>query len=234
MAFRCKHFSIDDSLSSLKIGTDAMLLGAWADISSENRTVLDIGTGCGIIALMIAQRYNHTQIHGIDIHEGSIENAISNGKNSSWTERLSFDVKDLNNYSENFDIIISNPPFFENSTKNQQENISNARHTDSLSFREIFDYASKYLSKEGQLFLVLPFENGINAINYAQNKELFLNKQCFISPFAETPPNRILLEFRKSKESLTITEKFSIRTNRKDNQYTKEYSELLKDFLLIF
>lgn len=236
MTFTCKKFTVIDDNSALKIGTDGMLLGAWVTNKTCSKNILDIGCGSGLISLMVAQRFSEPNIVGIDIHRGSIKDAQENALNSDWEKRLNFKEIDLKIYSPNnkFDLIISNPPFFENSTKNVLKESKNARHTDSLSFREIILFAKQYLNKMGSVALILPTKEAHEAITFAENSGFFLSRISYVSAFKNTDPNRVLFQLTLCKPNLLIKENFSIRIKKGRNEYADEYKDLLKDFLIIF
>jgi len=232
--FTCKQFQIDDSRSALKIGSDGMMLGAWADTFLCN-SILDIGTGSGLIALMQAQKNQNAQIIGIDIHEGSVLDAVDNAKNTKWNDRLSFICTDIKTYTfENrFDYIISNPPFFINSTKAKTDALTGAKHTDSLSPEDIIDLSTTMLSEKGKIAMILPFDLGNNLIEYAQKQQFFLSRKCIIYPVDYKKPNRLLFELTRHKPNKSLTEEIiHVRDSSKNNAFSNDYKTLLQDFMI--
>ena len=140
MSFQFKQFAIQQDKTSMKVGTDGVLLGAWTNIENA-KTILDIGAGTGLISLMIAQR-SEKLVYALEIEENAYNQALENFKNSKWHNSLFLTHSSLQNYktSLKFDIIVSNPPFFNNSYKIQDSNRNLARHTDSLSFKELLSF----------------------------------------------------------------------------------------------
>lgn len=232
--FKCKQFEIDDTRSALKIGSDGMMLGAWIDASLAN-TILDIGSGSGLIALMQAQKYPKAQILGVDIHEGSVLDALENAKRTPWKERLNFIVEDIKQYKPTikFDYIVTNPPFFVNSTKSKSKALSNAKHTDNLSPEEIIDLGLELLSENGVLAMILPYDLGNEVVNYAKSKDYFLKRSRTIFPVSYKKPNRLLFELtRNTKEVVNIEEPLFVRDSTQNNAFSQGYKNLLYDFML--
>ena len=165
MGFTFKEFHINQSHTAMKVGTDGVLLGAWAEGGNK---ILDIGTGTGLIALMMAQRYPHSIIDAIDIDKGALKDATSNVANSPFSERINIIQSSLQSFrlqTDNekqsllYDAIVSNPPFFINSLKNKVQNRSFSRHTDTLSFSDLCRHASRLLKDNGTFSIIIPFEN---------------------------------------------------------------------------
>lgn len=233
--FKCKQFEIDDHRSALKIGADGMMLGAWVNLHPQG-SILDIGTGSGLIALMQAQKYPEAQIVGVDIHSGSILDAIKNAENTPWSARLSFLCTDVKTYApeQRFDAIVSNPPFFVNSTKSKSKDLSNAKHTDSLSPEEIVDLSLNLINSEGILSMILPYDLGHQVIDYALTKGYLLQRKCIIYPVDYKKPHRVLFELKRT-EVLTTAYKeeiLCIRDSAKNNAFSDGYKLLLSDFMI--
>jgi len=231
--FQYKHFKVVQDKTPMKVGTDGVLIGAWSD-GSGKQNCLDIGTGTGLISLMLAQRYSNLSITGIELNEGAFENAKTNFNNSQWTDRLKAVGSDLNHFttSDSYDLIISNPPFFINSEKNQETGKTTARHTDSLSFEDIINFANQHLNSQGQLDIVLPVVEGNIFIGLAKNKDLHLNRICKVSSKQYKKPHRLLMSFSK-KRSDVKQEALTIELHGR-HQYTLNYRALTKDFYLKF
>ena len=155
--FRFKQFAIRQENAAMKVGTDGALLGAWSDVSKANN-ILDIGTGTAIIAMMVAQRNSTAAITAIEIDEKALIDANFNVENCPWTNRIKIIQSSLQEFTPTlkFDSIISNPPFFENSLKSNSRSKIKARHTDSLHYSDILNFASIHLSSIGVLHLILP------------------------------------------------------------------------------
>jgi tRNA1Val (adenine37-N6)-methyltransferase len=230
--FHLKPFSLNHHRSTMKVGTDAMLLGAWANIEYVH-SILDIGTGCGIISLLLAARSN-AKITAIDIDKESIEEAVENFKQSPFNERMQALLFNLNDFSESpnqqFDLIVSNPPFFVNNLKPEDEKRKKARHTDSLTYSELCKGVNKLLAPEGKFCVVLPYEESRNIIDIARKNNLFPKKLFLIFPREGMLPNRVNIEFSKVTPKEFYTEKFIIRNS--NDEFTQQYVDLLKDFYL--
>ena len=158
--FRFKKFTIEQDRCAMKVGTDGVLLGAWAEIASAER-ILDIGTGTGLIALMCAQRNELAQIHAIEIDSAAAEQAGENILNSQFSERIELQQVALQEFnpSKEYDAIICNPPFFNSGTNSPVAERNQARHTISLSISDLLLHASRLISESGRLHLILPLDN---------------------------------------------------------------------------
>ena len=158
--FKFKQFSIRQDNTAMKIGTDGTLLGAWVNVENANN-ILDVGTGTGVIALMTAQRNLEAKVTAIEINQDAIVDATYNIDNSPWTERVKLENSSLQEFItiEKYDVIVSNPPFFENSLRSNSKNRNNARHTDSLHYTDILKFSQDHLKEKGIIALILPIEN---------------------------------------------------------------------------
>jgi len=213
----------------MKVGIDGVLLGVWADTKNSNN-ILDIGTGTGLISLMLAQRSN-AQITAIDIEEDAAIQATENVRNSPWADRIKVILSSLQEFSpdSSFDLIVSNPPYFVNSLKAPSEGRTTARHTESLSHEDLIECAIRLLSPQGRICLILPVNEGLKCVEFARSKGLFCSKQVKVFPKPDTEAKRLLLEFSLEKTELQTSE-LSIEKER--HQYTPEFSSLAKDFYL--
>jgi len=232
--FRFKQFSVTDSKCALKVGTDAVLLGAWADPHNSNR-ILDIGTGSGIIALMLAQR-SLAEIEAIDIDRPSFKDATVNFKNSPWKDRLfsknlSF-TEFLNEGEKNYDLIVSNPPFHNRSLQSSSLKGNISKHTTSLTHEELATGVRKILKPTGKFCIILPFSEYQNFKQLAAFQVLYVGQECFVIPKIGKPANRILIEFRLQHSPELKTSEITIRNSA--GNYHKSYIELTKDFYLNF
>ena len=216
----------------MKVGTDGVLLGAWSKAIEGN--ILDIGTGTGLIALMLAQRTQTALIDTIEIDEAASKEAQENFNNSNWKDRLTISNISLQNYqpNKNYDLIISNPPFFINATKAPKATRNNARHTDTLSFDELIDSVKRLLANTGIFSLILPLNEANHFIKLALQSKLFLNRKCLVKPNPSKSAKRVLMEFSFSEREL-VEEELTIETENR-HEYTKEYISLTKDFYLKF
>lgn len=232
--FKFKRFTIRDDKCALKLGTDAVILGAWTTVKN-NGSKFDIGTGCGILAMMLAQRSTGT-IDAIDIHLPSVTQANKNFKNSPWIERMQVIHSSLQKFSatsENkYDLIISNPPYFENDLKSPNELKNMSRHNDQLPFSELISGVNILLKPTGKFSLILPSSASIRFENEANLQHLYCQRETIVFPKPDKKPNRILLEYGKKPVISKASTSLTIRNI--DNSYTKEYIELTQDFYLNF
>lgn len=229
--FSFKAFSLSDRNSGMKIGTDGVLIGSFASTYSAKK-VLDIGTGCGIIALMVTQK-TLAEVHAIDIDQDSLEQAKENFLNSPWPGHFKIFHTSLQDFSPPedilYDLIVCNPPFFENSLKNDNKSRSLARHNDTLKPDELFFYSRRLLSENGVLITIFPFatkdQNDLKAIS----AKLYPVKYLIVKPTNDHKPERLISVYSKKPDSEIKTEVLSIE-NKKRHDFTPEYIELTKDF----
>ena len=235
--FHLQPFDVVNVRSARKVNTDGVLLGAVMDIRQDDRRLLDIGTGTGTIALMAAQRLSGQQeihIDAIDIDRDSAEEAAVNFNDSPWPQILhshhaSLDEFSLSTSSE-YDLIFSNPPYFEESLQAPEERRNAARHTATgLSFREIIDFAVRRLNPRGRLAFVLPSETETDLTRHARMSGLYLYKITRVRTVPRKSPKRIIAEF--SRERCESPEDCML-TIQNEGQYTQEYLSLMKDFYL--
>ena len=214
----------------MKVGTDGVLLGAWSTIQED--FILDIGTGTGLIALMLAQRNSVSLIEAVEAEEEAAKEAIVNIKQSNWAERIAIHNCSIQHFNSDkkYNTIISNPPFFIKSTKALNSERNNARHTDSLSFLDLINAVVRLLNSDGIFSLILPTTEAEQFITLAFEERLYLNKKCVVKPNPSKPAKRILMEFSFS-ENEVINEELIIETEKR-HQYTKEYISLTKDYYL--
>ena len=238
--FRFKRFNVVNHRSAMKVNTDGVLLGAVMTILPSDRRFLDIGTGTGTIALMAAQRsascaqWADAHVDAIDIDTPSIEEAAVNFVNSPWPEVLSAHHASLDEFAEasdsQYDLIFSNPPYFEDSLQAPEERRNAARHTATgLSYREIIDFAIRRLTPEGRLALVLPSDTELDLTRYARMSGLHLYKMTRVRTVPRKAPKRIIAEFSRIKNDIPED---NILTIHDAGHYTQEYLTLMKDFYL--
>jgi len=233
--FRFKEFSISQDKCAMKIGTDAVLIGAWTPISSEVNSILDIGTGTGIIALMLAQRSFAKTIDALEIDEDAYEQAVDNFENSPWGDRLfcyhaAFDEFVEEMQEEKYDLIVSNPPFF---TNNSASEITTSRETArlqaSLPFEELLHGVSQLLSENGILSIVIPKEEETTVVEIAAANNLYPNKITEVKGTKTAKVKRSLITFqflqKEIKRDLLILEESR-------HNYTPEYKKMVENFYL--
>lgn len=232
--FQFKQFKIIQEKSAMKVGTDGALLGAWANVAGV-QTILDIGTGTGLIALMLAQR-SLANVVGIEIEKNAAEEASENVRNSQWNDRVSIDNISYQEFAKKtnkkFDLLVSNPPFFVNSFKNETESLTMARHNDLLPFNDLISGAVELLSETGRLSVILPNLQATNLIDLAESEGLFLNRITKVKPKPSKSANRFLIEFSKIR---TVVEENKLIIYAEDSSdYTEMYKEITHDFYLKF
>jgi tRNA1Val (adenine37-N6)-methyltransferase len=231
--FRFKKFTLNQSRSSFKAGTDGVLLGAYADVTGVKK-VLDIGTGTGLIALMLAQR-SDAEITGLETDINSFLEACENVRNSDWHSRVKIENRRLQDYypeTADFDLIVTNPPYFVNALKNPDPLKSSARHNISLDHSDILEGAGRLLKKTGRLQIILPYTEGSVFIAEATEYGFYCNDILKIKPLPSSKAKRMILEF--SRERKVVTEKFLTIEKGNRHNYTEEYIKLTGDFYLNF
>lgn len=231
--FEFKQFTIYQDASAMKVGTDGVLLGAWADIKNKNN-ILDIGTGTGLIAIMAAQRNKSAIIDAIDIDSKACIQAEENAKGTKWCNRINVINTSLQDFStdDKYDLIISNPPFFNNSTKAAGKQRTVARHTYNLPHQKLILFAKNNLSDKGLLSVILPVCEGEELIIFGKKNHVHCLRKTFVIPKPGSNPKRLLLEF-STQECETYIEYLTTETEKR-HIYTKEYKRLTKDFYLAF
>jgi len=233
--FQFKQFGIVQERSAMKVGMDGVLLGAWADPSGAER-ILDIGTGTGLIALMMAQKHPSAQIDAIEVDPDAFQEACLNIQQSDWSERIDAELCSFQEFAERtnwkYDLIVSNPPFFTNGVKAPVENRAQARHSDSLPLAVLISEAAGLLRENGRIALVLPVESFQEIVQLADMNKLYIARMCRVKPNPQKPVFRILIELANSP--CTIQELELMIEFEKHHDYTKEYKSLTKDFYLKF
>ena len=241
--FNFKKFSVVNERSSMKVNTDGVLLGAVMTITRSDGRFLDIGTGTGTIALMAAQRLfscgichadrsAENRVDAIDIDEASAEEAEANFRNSPWSEVLHAYHTSLDEFASDrkYDLVFSNPPYFEDSLNAPEERRNNARHTSTgLSYREILDFASQSLTDNGRVAFVLPAETEAALCRHARMNGLHLFRIVRVRTVPRKEPSRIIAEFSRTRID---TPEDTVLTIQNEGKYTEEYLSLMRDFYL--
>ncbi len=231
--FQFKHFSINDSDCAMKIGTDGVLLGAWADVSASSN-VLDIGSGSGLISLMAAQRSN-ASITGIEIDPLAAKQSIENIKDSHWSNRISIINSDFVVWASMphniscFDHIVSNPPFFNNGPVAPNRQRATARHSNSLGYDQLIKLSKKLLTDNGKLSIISPVERQDDIIFYSELEHMFISRLTHVYSRTGGKATRLLWEFSKIK---CTTEYTSLSIRETNNNFSQEYINLTTDFYL--
>lgn len=228
--FHFKQFSVYQDKCAMKVGTDGVLLGAWVDVAND-QWILDVGTGTGLIALMIAQR-SSAIIDAIDVDEMAFEQSLSNFDQSPWRERLNSSLISLSDYSlqgKRYDHIVSNPPYFIDSLQSPNSRRTKARHTDSMPFDDFFRECKVMLHPNGRISIIIPHDIVDTIVRFAHYEELYPYRITRISTTTALPPKRVMIEFRQTK-STPIEE--SIVVEKERHKYTEEYVNLTKEYYL--
>ncbi len=231
--FQFKEFTIQQDKTAMKVGTDGVLLGAWADLSNKPNSILDIGTGTGLIALQLAQRSESEMIDALEIEPNAYEQAVDNFENTIWGDRLFCYHASLqefvNEMDEKYDLIISNPPFYTDTFKEVELKRATARHTTDLSFSELLSATAKLLSSNGSCAFIIPFHEEDQFLHIAKKENLYPVKITRVRGNAQSEIKRSLLQLRFSKGKLE-TDELIIEIER--HLYTNDYKDLVKYFYL--
>lgn len=228
--FKFKQFTVLHGDSAFKVGTDGVLLGAWVDVDKALH-MLDVGCGTGLISLILAQRASHARIVATDINEDAISIAKQNFLNSSWKERLSAIMVDFRSFESNvcFDLIVSNPPYFEDSLKSGNLHKDLARHNDTLPLHQLVRQAAALLSTDGTLAMILPYNALSKCLAIASDAGLYPSRICSVYGKPNPTPKRVMLQLTTSKCTALTTE---LTVRNADNNYTQAYIKLTHDFYL--
>jgi tRNA1Val (adenine37-N6)-methyltransferase len=232
--FTFKQFSVEQDRCAMKIGTDGVLLGAWTPLKNNPFSILDIGTGTGIIALMLSQRSHAEQIDALEIDEDAYEQAVDNFENSPWSDRLFCFHAGLDEFVEEpedeYDLIVSNPPFYTEDYKTENEQRDLARFADAMPFEDLIEAASLLLSENGIFSVIIPFKEEEKFMAIAKEYELYPVKITRVKGNPTSEIKRSLLAFTRDENTLISSDELIIETAR--HIYTPEYIELTKDFYL--
>ena len=231
MMFQFKQFSISQDKSAMKVGTDGVLLGAWTPLKTKDHYVLDIGTGTGLIALMLAQRNPKAIIDAIEIESNAFTEAKLNFENSIWTDRLNAFNVNLKSFDTHhkYDLIVSNPPYFTDTFKEKATKRTLARHVDNLSFKELIEHVIRLLKKEGACAFIVPCSQETDFISLAQEQGLYPQKITRVKGRKSVLVKRSLLYFTKT-EVECVEDEIVIEIDR--HIYTQDYINLTKSFYL--
>jgi len=234
--FKFKEFTIQQDKTAMKVGTDGVLLGAWCSVADYPDTILDIGSGTGVISLMIAQRSDAMTIDAVELDENAYEQSVANFEESDWGDRLycynaTFQEfsDELEEEEETYDLIVSSPPFYTDEFESEDASRNKARFTSSLSFEELIVGVSKILSENGIFAVVIPFKEEVFFIALAKENNLFLNRVCRVQGNETSEVKRSLMEFSSNEVELK-EERLIIEIER--HQYTEAYIDLTRDFYL--
>ncbi len=232
--FEFKQFKVEQDKCAMKVCTDACLFGAW--VASKFQTsnlrlhVLDIGAGTGLLSLMFAQKNSSANIDAVEIDRSAAEQAKENFKNSAWKDRLHIHHQDIQQFGFNkYDLIISNPPFYENDLKSDNSKRNLALHSSALGLDDLLDVIQKHLSNNGKFAVLLPYHRSANFINHALLKDFHLHEEVSVKQTFKHPYFRSMLIFGTNKIQIQHAE---ICIKEKNNDYSDEFKELLQDYYL--
>ncbi|PZD77715.1 tRNA1(Val) (adenine(37)-N6)-methyltransferase [Mesonia sp. K7] len=232
--FQFKQFTVQQDKCAMKIGTDGVLLGAWTSIPKTTYSILDIGAGTGVIALMLAQRSGAEIIDAIEIEEDAYEQCVENFETSDWNDRLFCYHASLDEFAEEiedkYDLIVSNPPFYEDAFPSANDRRDQARFTKALPFQELLKHTSQLLSENGVFCTIIPSQHYDTFLAFAKAEKLNLKRVTFVKGNENSPIKRCLLQFGFTSVETIEKDKLIIETER--HHYTEAYKNLVKDFYL--
>lgn len=237
--FVFKQFKIHQDRCAMKVGTDGVLLGAWANVR-DAQTILDIGTGTGVIAIMLAQKTANTEgvhIHAVEIDEIAVAQAKENMADSPFASKLAVFHDSIQNFAKSqpdkYDLVVSNPPFFTGGTLSSNGDKTNVRHTVKLPHGDLLNATRELLHKNGRFCVILPLIEGLRFIEIARTYGFYLTHRSDVRPKQDKGIERLLLQFELSNRTFSHDE-LIIQNSRDERDYTEGYRELTKDFYTIF
>ena len=218
----------------MKIGTDGILIGAWVNVSNKFKA-LDIGSGTGIISIMLCQRNLNLELDSVELSPSAIKDAKINIENCNWSNRIKLFHQDLKDFhpDSNYDLIVSNPPYFKKSLQPSNSERSKARHQNDLKLEDIIKFSNQNLTKDGTLNIILPFEQKKEAKEFAKKHGLNSIRECAVYPKPNKSPHRILIEFSRNENKQIIKESLVIEKAGRHN-YSEDYKKLTREFYTIF
>ncbi len=232
--FHFKEFSIRQDHSAMKVSTDGVIFGSWIKVRKDS-TILDIGTGTGLLALMMAQKNQSICIHGVEINSGAYEDALFNVERSIFTDQITLHHNSIQEFAEKnsirFDQIVSNPPYFNAGMSSENSSRAMARHHEKLNFEELFSVVSRLLVKEGLFSVIFPKEQKTDIVDLANKFDLNIYRSCNVRANQYSSKGRIMLEFLNGHCSLEEEKELQIYNNG-SSDYTEEFVELTKSYYL--
>ncbi|WP_367389547.1 tRNA1(Val) (adenine(37)-N6)-methyltransferase [Lewinella sp. LCG006] len=237
-SFRFQQFTIEQDKCAMKVGTDGILLGAWAPLS-DSQQILDIGAGTGLIGLMLAQRKSDAEVTMVEVDEQAAEQAMSNVAASPFGDRIKVVCCAVQEFrpegNQQFELIVSNPPFFTGGVISEQEGRASVRHTVKLSHQDLLRSVQRLLSPTGSFCLVLPWLEGLRFMELAKSYHLYTWQKIKVSGSPEKSPNRLLLLLRKTPPPGDVSEDGTLSiyaTDGADAPRSDAYKELTADFFV--
>ena len=232
--FHFKQFTIQQEHAAMKVGTDGVLLGAWASVPGPQSRVLDVGCGTGLIALMLAQRTEYVMVDALEIDPSSARQALENFQNSPWKERVHCIQSSFQDYSSQcksrYDLIICNPPFFSDSSKTPSKELNLARHDDSLSLEDLFRGSISLMKNTAIISLILPFQKEVQAMDLITEHKLYCNRLTRVIPAPGKSTKRVLLECSYNPDK-AIEDDLTIETEMR-HVYSEKFKSLVDEFYL--
>jgi len=231
--FHFKQFSIKQDKTAMKVGTDSILLGAWTDVEPKYQNILDVGTGTGLLALMMAQKTPHANVKALEIDANAYEEAKMNVEASKWVKQIKVCKTDAKQWvsKDKYDLIISNPPYFESSILSKNVARKIARHQAHFSIEDLVSLWKKCGSNHSDLACVLPMNESLKMIDIIEEKGFYTKKFVAVRSYKKSPEKRALLLFSKQQ---TKRENSEIHIYASQGEYSKAYTDLTKDFYLHF
>lgn len=232
--FQFKQFNVKQDRCAMKIGTDSVLLGAWTPLENNPQTILDIGAGTGVLSLMLAQRTNAFQIDAVEIDEDAYEQCVENFEQSPWGDRLFCYHAALDELvsepEDEYDLIISNPPFYSEDFKTGNSSRDTARFQDALPFEELIESVALLLSEDGVFSVIIPYKEEDYFVDLCAQYELYPIKGTRVRGSENTALVRSMLAFKRYELSALTADELIIEHSRHD--YTDDYKNLTQDFYL--
>ncbi|SDD12497.1 tRNA1(Val) (adenine(37)-N6)-methyltransferase [Williamwhitmania taraxaci] len=233
--FRFKQFAIKQANVPMKVNTDGVLLGAWTDVSNATK-ILDIGSGTGVIALMLAQRCPNATIHAVEIDKMAVETAKENVRDSPWVSRVEVFGSSFQDFAgetdQRYNLVVSNPPFFIQSLKSPFASRNLSRHADQLSYDDLVIGINRVLEDNGIFAAIFPYAEAGIFIALAANHGLYCIRKSYVHPFAGGRIKRVLLELSRTRGALVESD-LAIRVGP-NLDYTEDYKRITCDFYLAF
>jgi len=233
--FQFKKFSIAQDQCAMKVGTDGILLAAWARVGEASQ-ILDIGAGTGLIGLMLAQRQSAAQVIGVEIDELAADQAKDNGAQSPFAKQVKICTDSIQSFAKNtkhqFDLIVSNPPFFSGGVLSESAGRAEVRHTVKLSHQDLLRSVQTLLRPLGKFCLILPLLEGLRFQELARTYQLYTQHVCKVSPRPGKPANRLLIELGKTQKDKVQQTQMSIYADAEGLNRSAEFSKLTADFYL--
>lgn len=243
--FTFKQFKVEQDCCAMKVGTDGVLLGAWADVTNAQK-ILDIGSGTGIIALMMAQRTENIVskdttekviVHAVEIDDAAFTQSNDNMSQSPFAARLTVFHSSIQDFAKasdiKYDLVVSNPPFFSGGTFSSNQDKTNVRHTVKLSHGDLLQSTRQLLDKNGKFCLILPLIEGMRFIEIARTYGFYTTKITEVHTLANKGIERLMLQLELNEKPL-VKDKLIIQNSDERNDYTEGYKNLTKDFYTIF